>query len=168
MFSNILYTLNNSANLKKRKVTTSQVLLLTSVLSGIMIVYMIITNSLNFEKVGSKLTIALNGQHTYEHFCEIKSSALEWVLYGYEGLILLMSVKVCYDTRNIPDAINEAPSIAKIIFSVLVLVLIIFILDRMTSTPEYIKRLLTGVAFFAYNLALFVFYFGYKCYHHSK
>ena len=125
---------------------------------------MLIENSLNLPHIGSKYTIAINGQYTYQYFCESNSIALEWTLYAYEGLILLLCTKVCYDTRSIPDAINEAASIAKIIFSVVLLILIVFTIDVVSTIPKYALHAITGVAFFIYNLVLFVFYFGPKCY----
>ena len=139
-------------------------MLFTLLLSGIMIVYMAITNGLSPPHVGSRYTIAINGQYTYEYFCETKQPVLDWVLYAYEALILVLCCKVCYDTRNVPDAINEAPSVAKIVFSVIILVLVVFTINIGSSTPEFVKRLISGVAFFVYNLSLFVFYFGYKSY----
>jgi FtsH-binding integral membrane protein len=67
--------------------------------------------------------------------------------------------QVCYDTRNVPDAINESPAIAKVILIVSAIAVVIFVVVFVSELDPWANELLTGVGFFAAYAALMGYYF---------
>jgi hypothetical protein len=102
----------NSGKLKRVKITTRHVLIFTAILVFIQVVYMIISSTISPHIVDFTSTTAITGRVTFRHSCISREPAMDYVLYGYEALILLLSAKLCYDTRDVPDAINEAYIVA--------------------------------------------------------
>jgi hypothetical protein len=103
-----------NSKMKKIKVSSNQVLTFTIFLIAIMVIYMLILTGID---VARNTTIVhedpLTGQLIYTNSCTQSDLSLNYALYAYEALILLLSLKVCFDTRNVPDAINESKYIAK-------------------------------------------------------
>ena len=154
-----------NTSLKKRKITSYQTLLFAGFWSGLMIVYMAIVTPLNTPHVASSRTVSGNSVFTYQYYCQTNQSILDWVLYAYELLFMLLAMKVCHDTMNVPDAINEAPYIAKVVFSIISITIIVFsVVYGAGDLAEYVKKLIVSIGYFLYIFALVYYYFGYKCY----
>jgi hypothetical protein len=84
------------------------------------------------------------------------------------GLILVVCMKVCYDTRNVPDAVNESPAISRVVFIVSVITIICFILifDENLISDPWANELLTGdinIYSYIYIMRIYV----YKCWNND-
>lgn len=103
-----------NSKMKKVKISSNQVLAFTIILIAVMIVYMLVLTGVDtafFEAI--LFEDPITGQNIYTFVCTQNHLSLNYVLYAYEALVLLLSLKVCFDTRNVPDAINESKYIAK-------------------------------------------------------
>ena len=58
------------------------------------------------------ITVSITGQTTSSLSCTTDRPALNTVLYSFEGAFLFGSALLCYATKDVPDAINEAKVIA--------------------------------------------------------
>jgi hypothetical protein len=98
----------NSGKLRRVKITTTHVLGFTLVLFAVMVGYMIILSGVDPQRVLVMTSEAITGQATHQYYCTTEHPSLDYALYAFEGLILALSAKLCYDTKDVPDAINEA------------------------------------------------------------
>eukprot|EP00596_Hydrurales_sp_CCMP1899_P000167 CAMPEP_0119051388 /NCGR_PEP_ID=MMETSP1177-20130426/73021_1 /TAXON_ID=2985 /ORGANISM="Ochromonas sp, Strain CCMP1899" /LENGTH=1001 /DNA_ID=CAMNT_0007030573 /DNA_START=227 /DNA_END=3232 /DNA_ORIENTATION=- len=151
-----------NSKLKKVKVSVYQVLMFTAALFSVIILYMIITTSVNIERhVTTEVENNLTGQYSYEDRCR-NNVLRDMGLYAWEALILLLSLKVCWDTRMVPDAVNEAPFIAKVIFGVVFICIITCAILWNQILQGWENSFLIAVAFFCSYLGLAIYYLGPK------
>jgi hypothetical protein len=102
----------NSGSLRRVKVTTTHVLMVTIALFSIMVVYMVIDSAINTQELGIYTTESITGQITNHFYCTDENASVDLPLYFFEAMIILLSAKLSYDTKNVPDAINEAALVA--------------------------------------------------------
>jgi hypothetical protein len=117
---------------------------------------------LNRLSVQSYYTVAVNGQHTFFYACESDNWKLDFILYAYEMVLMIASFKLCYDTRKVPDAVNEAPQIAKVIFTLSLVVAAAFSIIHILPLEPHITEVVIGSAFFLGVLAVQWYYFAPK------
>jgi hypothetical protein len=86
--------------------------MVTIALFAIMVIYMAVESAVNPEQLGIYTTESITGQITKHFYCTDGNSFVELPLYVFEGLIVLLSAKLSYDTKNVPDAINESTLVA--------------------------------------------------------
>ena len=96
------------AGLRKKKITATQVLGFTGSVYVFWIVYLLIYSVMAPPHIDHKTYVSITGQQTVETFCSSHTVGFDTTLYVIECLILLASAWLCYGTRDVPDAINEA------------------------------------------------------------
>ena len=100
------------SGLRKRKVTVTQVLSVTITAYTFFVLYLILYTLLSKEHVERSDSISITGQITVMLSCNNSAIGFDIALSVLEGVILLATVALCYCTRDVPDAINEAYVIA--------------------------------------------------------
>jgi hypothetical protein len=103
------------------------------------------------------------GQILHVPHCVRKNLAYEYALYAYEGLILVLCTKLCYDTRHVPDVLNESPHIASVITTIVLVCTVAFPLVYVGNMDPYLNQLVIGIGFFISIMSFLVSYFGPKC-----
>eukprot|EP01041_Mallomonas_annulata_P013215 gene13215-27958_t len=91
--------------------------------------------------------------------CRTRLAVFGTALYAVEGLILAMGIRLCWLTKDIPDAINESKFIALATYVIAFVSLMVFpIVFLLPLSPEYLQ-LIVGMGFavatFSALLALF-------------
>ena len=100
------------SGLRRIKVTAAQVLSFTGFWYASLIIYLIFNTVFAPSQVLDSISVAINGQATRSLSCTTDKPALQTVLYSWEGAFLGGSALLCYATKDVPDAINEAKVIA--------------------------------------------------------
>jgi hypothetical protein len=107
-----VHLLVNTSGLRRVKITTTQVLLATFAIYAVMVFYMVLVSVFSPPFVEEVVTQLITGQDEFVDYCENPNAVLDYVLYSFEAAVFLMAAKLCYDTKDVPDAINETKSIA--------------------------------------------------------
>jgi hypothetical protein len=107
-----VHILVNAAGMRRMKISTAQVLYASFGLFAILVIYMAASTGVSMPTFTSKITESITGQLTVYHYCYTPNVELDYFLYIFEGLILVLAAKFCYDTKDVPDAINETKVIA--------------------------------------------------------
>jgi hypothetical protein len=102
----------NMSGLKRVKITTTQVVTATAAINGVMILYLVIITGVSAPYEVQDERTAITGQHTYAWKCAPPNPVFDYILYAFEGLFLIFAAKLCYSTKDVPDAINETKIIA--------------------------------------------------------
>ena len=90
-----------NAKMRKVKIKTSAVVAFTSALIAVMVVLMVLLTPLNKEDVYFDDYTAVTGQVTHKYFCESRDFKVDFILYAYEMLLLVVCLKV---SRAVHDA----------------------------------------------------------------
>ena len=97
---------------RKRKVTATQVVSFTMIAYAFFVLYLILYTFLRPKRVTTTGSSSITGQVTLTSSCDNNAIGLDIALSTLEGVILLATIVLCYCTRDVPDAINEAYIIA--------------------------------------------------------
>jgi hypothetical protein len=107
-----VHLLVNAGGLKRVKISTTQVMLFTFGILGFFVLYMLISTVVSVPHAAMRIRTAITGQDTHIYYCKIDKVGMDYFLYAFEAVILLLAAKLCYDTKNLPDAINETKVVA--------------------------------------------------------
>ena len=100
------------SGLKKRKVTATQVVSVTMMAYVFWVSYLILYSFLRTKHVQTSESSSITGQVTLMASCDNDAIGFDIALSTLEGIILISTIVLCYSTRDVPDAINEAYIIA--------------------------------------------------------
>ena len=100
------------AGMRRKKVSAAHILFIMGVLYLFWVVYLALYSAFAPPIVIVTLTTAITGQVTETRECRRGTNGVDVILISAESLILLLSAILCYLTRDVPDAINEAQVIA--------------------------------------------------------
>ena len=100
-----VYFIVNSKQLKRVKFTTLHAVYLVLGLTSFLISYLSIISILSFVYVETETTHFVNGLIVYHPYCHTKNEVADYLLYSVEGLLLCATLKIAFDTRNIPFCI---------------------------------------------------------------
>ena len=100
------------SGLRRIKVTATHVLSFTAFWYAAWLLYLLFISIFAGPIVLDTVTVSLTGQATSQFTCSSQSPAMMTVLYAFEGAFLAGSGYLCYATKNVPDAINEAKVVA--------------------------------------------------------
>jgi hypothetical protein len=114
-----VYLLIHSRGPNKFKMSSRNILIFVSVFFVLLLAYMAISTAISPPHPGLRVTTAITGQDMHIYNCKNDTPVLAYILYAFEGLFLLLAVKLSNDTRYLPDAMNETKSIATGITAVL-------------------------------------------------
>lgn len=92
--------------------TAAHVLSFTAFWYAAWLLYLLFCSIFAAPIVRDIVVVSVTGQATSEFTCSTRSPAVITVLYAFEGAFLAGSGYLCYATKNVPDAINEAKVIA--------------------------------------------------------
>jgi 7 transmembrane sweet-taste receptor of 3 GCPR len=154
----------NAKAMKKVKITTTQIIGFTGALIAVSVVLMAFITPLNALSAAWFTREAITGQLTYVYFCQSRNPNLDWILYTYEMVLILVAAKLCYDTRSVPDAVNEAPAIARVIFIITAVSAAAFAFVFVLGLDPWLNEVITAIAFFVSCMAVVCYYFGPKLY----
>jgi hypothetical protein len=107
-----VHLLVNSSGFRRLKITTVQVVMWTAIVIAVMMLYMAVVTAISTPRAFELVTIAVTGQYTYSPYCATANASFDYVLYIYEVLILFSAAKLAFDTKDVPDAINESQIVA--------------------------------------------------------
>ena len=57
------------------------------------------------------------GQATLKYSCSTRNTKLDFILYAYEMLLMVVCIKLCYDIRAVPDAVNESKQVTHLVLT---------------------------------------------------
>jgi 7 transmembrane sweet-taste receptor of 3 GCPR len=154
----------NAKAMKKVKITTPQVMGFTVILIAVMMILMTFITPLNKIDAAWFRREAITGQYTFVYYCKSRDSGVDWILYVYEIILLIVAAKLCYDTRNVPDAVNEAPAIASVIFMITIVAVIAFSLVFVLNLDPWMDEIITAAAYFVSCMSIVRYYFAPKMY----
>ena len=100
------------SGLRKRKVTATQVVSFTMMAYVFLVLYLLLYTFLDTEHVRISESVSITGRITVMSSCNNNAIGFDIALSTLEGIILLATLVLCYSTRDVPDAINEAYNIA--------------------------------------------------------
>jgi ABC-type branched-subunit amino acid transport system substrate-binding protein len=144
-------------NFKKLKITSVQCIFFILLLLSVSLLNMIVITSVYTPHVKSYYSTFITGQYTYYYYCTTET--YDWALFTYEMIILLVSVKLCYDTRSVPDAVNESKVISKVIFFIMIICSICFPCIFELNLHPYQYEIIIDVAYFLCSMFILLQYF---------
>jgi hypothetical protein len=101
----------NSESLKRIRITTLDVLKILFGILTVVVIYLIILTLVG-QPHQSSLTSTSSNQTTEKYHCAFEHAELHTALFAMEAAVLAYGVKVCWATKNVPDAVNEAKYVA--------------------------------------------------------
>lgn len=153
----------NNKTLKKLKFSLAKTALCFGGLTGAMIVCLGVMTAVNRPEVSDRVTVLLTGQAIHDVACRSPRPEFDYVLYAYEGVILVVVGKLCNDIRNTFDAINESKSIAMCVGVLFVLTMGGFALTSALDLTGVMSDIIVVTLFFLCNATVLATYFGPKC-----
>jgi hypothetical protein len=107
-----LHMLVNRNGFKKVKITTMQIVSMTSALCSLMVLYLAIFSAVGRPHLDYIKVALITGNVLYKPYCNFEKSEFEYVVYSFEGLAIVIASHLCYATKDIPDAVNESKFIS--------------------------------------------------------
>jgi hypothetical protein len=156
-----VYIIVNLSKLKKIKITNKHTLYVILGFFVMLLFYLlgvIVFDTIYVDKITKTF---INGQIIYEPFCN-NYNLVDYILWALESSILIITAKIAYDTRNIPDTINESKLIALCIFLITIIAIIGMIFTQIMNFEPYENSFIVSVCFFIAELSYLTIYFGPK------
>jgi hypothetical protein len=100
------------SGLKRVKITATHVIMFTASFCAVWVLYLMFFSIFALPTIFTEVQTAINGQATIIQSCAAPVPQVAIALYVVEGIFLLGSAVLCYATKSVPDAINEAQVIA--------------------------------------------------------
>jgi hypothetical protein len=101
----------NAKNFKQVKFSTGKALKLNMLIVFVTCVYLLVVCGISTPHMDTISTTTITGQVVSYHSCVVPVQFLDTILYVFEALLLALTTKLCYDTKDVPDAVNEAKPI---------------------------------------------------------
>jgi hypothetical protein len=73
--------------------------------------YLAIVTGISAPQKRTVAVIKISGEVISYHHCAVPLRVLDTILYVLEAFLLAFTTKLCYDTKDVPDAVNEAKPI---------------------------------------------------------
>ena len=136
----------NQKGLKRIKITELDVLVRMGVVMAFLVLYLGVAHGVG-RLQSSVASSTVSNQTTRLLLCSWKYDAFDTTLYIIEAVILLMGARLCWATKDVPDAVNESKFIA---YSMTILTLIcalVFPIVFLINLSPAIQRLIASLAF---------------------
>jgi hypothetical protein len=119
--------------------------LLLTIVSAV-VVYLIVLHAVGQPRMFFEAAVVAN-QETDIRFCELQYPQFQTALFIIEGLMLIISFRVCWEIRNVPDIVNESKQISTamsviVLISVLILPIVYFL-----GLPQETRELVASFGF---------------------
>jgi hypothetical protein len=101
----------NASHLRHVKFTTNKALSLYGGIVFAMLLYLAIVSGISAPQKRTLAVIEITGQVVRSHHCAVPLRVLDTIIYVLEAVLLALTTKLCYDTKDVPDAVNEAKPI---------------------------------------------------------
>jgi hypothetical protein len=102
----------NTGGFRRTKISTVKVFGATSTVYALMLLYFIIVTIVSPPKAYDHVETNVSGLVKHTAYCASPSPAQDYILYAFEALVLVVAAKLCFDTKDVPDAINETQIVA--------------------------------------------------------
>lgn len=158
-----VYIIVNLSKLRKIKITNTHTLRAIFSFFVMMVIFlmgMIVFRTIYVDTVSKTY---INGQVVYENFCN-SYKTVDYILWSFEGPILVITAKLAYDMRNIPDTINESKLIAMCIFLITIIIIIGMVFTQILDFEPHIDSFIVSICFFIAEICYLNVYFGPKFY----
>jgi hypothetical protein len=136
----------NSKALKRVKITTTDVLKMLFAIQLAVVVYLAMLSYFG-NPHQSYVSHTASNQTTHELRCAFVQSGFHTALFAIEALILMVGLKLCWATKDVPDAVNEAKFIAMAITSIFMISLLVFPVVFLLNLPPATQQLIASVSF---------------------
>ncbi len=137
----------NSA-FRKVKITTSYIVRLACVLVFAVIVYLAIYAGAGDPHESHKVYIIDKLQEGWHPICVDTYPEFATTIYAIEAALLIYGARLCWVTKDVPDALNDSKPIAASMSVIILICGLVFpIVFLLPLTPES-KTIITGVGFF--------------------
>lgn len=149
-----------NSSFRRIKITTQMVVLATLAIVGLMCVYLIIVSAVGVPHLEYQIKDLGGLKSTWYPKCVDKVPEISIVLYVLEALWLAQGARLCWATKDAPDAVNDSGPIATamyvIIFVAVVVFLLVFLIQLEPQTAELIIGLGFALATLSAECALFL------------
>lgn len=141
----------NTKSLKRIKVSEMRVVIITAIATAAVCVYLMISTVVGWPHLTFHSVTAAN-QTVRDEFCNLTYSQFQTTLFVLEGAALVYGTFLCYKTKDVPDAINEAKSITSAIVLLVsvcaVTFPVVFLIDLSTQVQQFIQDVAFAIATF--------------------
>ena len=141
------------------KIKTPAVVGFAAALTAVMVLLMVIMTPANKQTLPNNDDYSITGVDTMKFYCKARNWKLDFVLYGYEMLILVATLKVCYDVRSVPDAVKESSHIFRTVMMYVFVGGGAFAVLQALSLDHFIEELIVCVAYFLLVVGTYNYYF---------
>jgi hypothetical protein len=90
-------------------------------------------------------TVVASNQATITKYCGMHHAVYQYALYGFEGVLMVVTYRICWETRNVPAIVNGAGWISSamtvIVLTSLLILPIVYFLNLPPYTNEFIAAL---------------------------
>jgi hypothetical protein len=136
----------NSKSLKRVKITTTDVLKMLFVIQLVVVIYLFVLTYVG-NPHRSYVSHTSSNQTTHELRCSFEEPAIHTALFAIEAVILIVGAKLCWATKDVPDAVNEAKFIAMAITSILMISILAFPVVFLLNLPPATQQLIASMSF---------------------
>jgi hypothetical protein len=155
-------TIVSNKSLKKIKFTSYKTTGIIAGLTSGLLFLMILSTALNRPYIHDNTNVLVTGQAIHDLVCKSPRTGYDYVLYAYEGIILLAVCKLCNDIKDTFDSINEAKAIVICMGIVVVFTTGGFSVVSTLQMNAMTNEIVTSITFFICNAAIFFVYFAPK------
>jgi hypothetical protein len=119
--------------------------LLVGIVTAI-VVYLAVTQVVGYPHMSHQITVVAN-QATDVRFCAMKYSQFQTALYFAEALMLIVSFRVCWEIRNVPDVVNESKQISTAMSAIVMVSVLIMPIVYFLGLSHYTQELVASFGF---------------------
>jgi ABC-type branched-subunit amino acid transport system substrate-binding protein len=101
----------NTKTLRRVKFSTGDAVKLLSVIVGFTVVFLMFASAFGRPRLHHHNSYFAN-QNTIEEYCSMNRPHFQTALFAVELVLLLVAFWVCWETRNVPDIVNESKVIS--------------------------------------------------------
>jgi ABC-type branched-subunit amino acid transport system substrate-binding protein len=101
----------NTKTLRRVKFTAGDAMKILSSIVGCTIIYLIFASAFGQPHLHHQTSVVSN-QETIEESCSMQNAQYQTALFAAEFVLLIVAFWVCWETRNVPDVVNESKLIS--------------------------------------------------------
>jgi ABC-type branched-subunit amino acid transport system substrate-binding protein len=101
----------NTKTLRRVKFTAGDAMKILSSIVGMTIIYLIFALAFGQPHLHHQTSVVSN-QETIEESCSMQNAQYQTALFAAEFVLLIVAFWVCWETRNVPDVVNESKLIS--------------------------------------------------------
>ena len=98
-------------SLKRVTFSTQKAVIILAIIIGFAIILLVLLTLVG-QPYQSYIESTVNNQTTYLTQCDYKYSIVHIILFIFEGISMIIGIRLCWLVRDVPDVVNESKNIA--------------------------------------------------------